>query len=356
MGQAICVACLSSVCRLRSGTTSVPGGLHVKLGLSLLLLAGAAAAQTPAPAGVVAGVGNFSHIVANLDRSVAFYRDVIGLELPSPPGAFSANPAIQNLGNTPGAQSRFVAMRVPGSALGIEIIEYKDIDRKPIQPRFQDPGAANLILTVRDLDAIVARVKKAGAHINSAGGVPAIIQGGSKVIFVQDPDGFFLELSQRNPAPETTAPLTANVIGGNFEIMVGDTDKTARLYKEALGFDLTVGTTFDGTKLLMDTAGTPGAQFKRSTARIPGSNVSMAFLEFKDIDRKPIKTRTQDPGTPILQLRVRDVDGVTKAWKAAGGEVVSTNGEPAAMGATKLVLFRDPNGLMLEILPAPQPR
>jgi hypothetical protein len=52
-----------------------------------------------------------------------------------------------NLGNAPGAQSRFVAMRVPGSTMGIEIIEYKDIDRKPAQPRFQDPGSASLILT-----------------------------------------------------------------------------------------------------------------------------------------------------------------------------------------------------------------
>jgi predicted enzyme related to lactoylglutathione lyase len=82
----------------------------------------------------------------------------------------------------------------------------------------------------------------------------------------------------------------------------------------------------------------------------------MAFLEFKDIDRRPIKTRTQDPGQPILQLRVRDVDAVAKAWKAAGGEIVSTNGEPVTMGTNKIVLLRDPNGLMLEILPAPLPR
>ncbi|MCU1335498.1 MAG: hypothetical protein JWO19_1079 [Bryobacterales bacterium] len=325
----------------------------IRIATVAALFMGTLVAQNVAQSPII-GVGNFSHIVANMDRAIEFYRDVIGLEMPGQPGAFSGNPAILNLGNTPGAQSRFVALRVPGSALGVELIEYKDIDRKPVQPRFQDPGAANLILTVRDLDAIVARVKKAGAHINTAGGVPATIQAGSKVIFVQDPDGFFIELSQRTPVPETTAPATANVIGGNFEIMVADTGKTMRLYKDALGFDPQVGTTFDGTKLLMDTAGTPGAQFKRSVARIPGTSVSMAFLEFKDIDRKPIRTRTQDPGTPILQLRARDVDAVAKAWKAAGGEIVSTNGEPVTMGNGKLVLLGDPNGLMLEILPAPQ--
>jgi len=302
----------------------------------------------------ITGVGNFSHIVANMDRSIEFYRDVIGLDLSGQPGAFSGNPAIMNLGNTPGAQSRAAMFRVPGSAMGVEIIEYKDIDRKPVQPRFQDPGAATLILSVRDIDAIVARVKKSTGRIQTLGGAPATIQAGAKAIFLQDPDGFFIELSQRTPAPETTAPATANVIGGNFEIMVADTDKTMRLYKEALGFEPQASTAFDGNKLLMDTVGTPGAQFKRSVATIPGTSVFMAFLEFKDIDRKPIHTRTQDPGTPILQLRARDVDGLAKAWKAAGGEIVSANGEPVNLGATKIVLLRDPNGLMLEILPVPQ--
>jgi hypothetical protein len=36
-------------------------------------------AQTTAPGDVV-GVGGFSHIVADVERSVAFYRDMLGLE------------------------------------------------------------------------------------------------------------------------------------------------------------------------------------------------------------------------------------------------------------------------------------
>ena len=53
------------------------------IGLPLLIAAALAAAparlpaQTPAPAGDVTGVGNFSHIVANLERSVEFYRNVL---------------------------------------------------------------------------------------------------------------------------------------------------------------------------------------------------------------------------------------------------------------------------------------
>jgi predicted enzyme related to lactoylglutathione lyase len=317
----------------------------------LLLVSAAARAQTAAAPGLITGVGNFSHIVASLDRSIQFYRDVIGLELQGAPRVFSGTEAMK-VGNTPGAQSLFASLKVPGSEMGVEVIEYKDIDRRPAQPRFQDPGAANLILTVRDLDAIVARIKKASAHINSAGGVPATIPGGSRVIFVQDPDGFFVELVQPAQTRATTAPASSNITGGGFEIMVADTGQTMRLYKDALGFDLQIGTTFDGTKLLMDTAGTPGGQFKRSAATIPGTSITMAFLEFKDIDRKPVRTRFQDPGTPVLQLRVKDIDAATKAWKAAGGEIVTVGAEPIAIGALKLIVFRDPNNLMLEMIQA----
>lgn len=327
---------------------------------SILFAASAAMifAQTPAPAGEVVGVGNFSHIVSNLNRSLEFYRDVLGLEMPAPPRPFDPNPAIMKLGNTIGAQSRFVALRVPGSALGVEIIDYKDIDRKPARPRFQDPGAANLILMVRNLDSVLARLKKAGAHFLTPGGRPTVLEGkGTKtqVVFVQDPDGFVIELSQRDPAPATAAPVSSNVIGSNFEISISDTDRTAHFYREGLGFRPQVGASFDGDKVRTDTAGTPGAEYRQSRVQIPGTSVSMAFIEFRRIRRSPLHTRVQDPGTAILQLRVRDVDSVLKATKAAGGTIISAGGEPVSLGNFgRLAIVRDPNNLFLELIQSPQ--
>lgn len=40
--------------------------------------------SAPAPAGEVIGAGNFIHVVSNLDNSLAFYHDVIGLDLRPP--------------------------------------------------------------------------------------------------------------------------------------------------------------------------------------------------------------------------------------------------------------------------------
>jgi hypothetical protein len=121
------------------------------------------------------------------------------------------------------------------------------------------------------------------------------------------------------------------------------------LYHDVLGLQTLPPTAWDGTKLMMDTAGTPGAQFRRSSAIIPGTSVMMAFMEFKDIDRTPLHARIQDPGTAILQVGVRDIDATLKALKAAGVEVISKNGEPVLNGTSKFCMVRDPNNLYLEL-------
>jgi predicted enzyme related to lactoylglutathione lyase len=322
----------------------------------LTSLAYAQTAPAPAPASnsFITGVGNYSHIVADLDKSLAFYRDVIGLKPSAPPQAFSGNPAIMRLGNTPGAQSRFVALPVPGSAIGVELIEYKDIARTPVYPRFQDPGAANLILRLRDVDSVLEKVKKTpGAKVLSAGGVPATIGNGGKIVFIQDPDGFVLELAQAG-APRGGAAAApqpeGNIVGGGFELTIEDTEKTVAFYRKVLEFQLTPGTTFNPDKVMNETAGVPGGAFKQTRGPIPGTNATIVFIEFSQVDRKPMKTRVQDPGTAILQLMVKDMDGLLKVLKGTGAEIVSTGREPVTLGNSKLVLVRDPNNLFLEFI------
>ena len=78
---------------------------------------------------------------------------------------------------------------------------------------------------------------------------------------------------------------------------------------------------------------------------------NMTFIEFKDIDRKPLHTRIQDPGTAILQLNVRDLDGLLKALKSAGYPAISPDGQPVTIGAgVRFAIVRDPNNLYLELI------
>ena len=109
----------------------------------VVLLGGPGIAQAPPPAtGSIIGMGNFSHIVADLDRSMSFYRDGLGLEPAAPAPPFEANVAIMKAANVMGARTRYVVLKVPGSTLGVELIQYIDIDRKRSRRDFRTPGQA----------------------------------------------------------------------------------------------------------------------------------------------------------------------------------------------------------------------
>ena len=66
--------------------------------------------------GPVKSLGNFSHIVASLDRSLAFYRDGLGLEVTGPAAVFRPDEVIMKLANVPGAQTRYTWLKVPGQS------------------------------------------------------------------------------------------------------------------------------------------------------------------------------------------------------------------------------------------------
>jgi catechol 2,3-dioxygenase-like lactoylglutathione lyase family enzyme len=311
-------------------------------------------AQTTAASPVI-GFGNFSHIVANLDRSLEFYREGLGLELSGPLRPFEANQEIMRLGNIMGAQTRYTALKVPGSTMGVELIEYKDIDRRPVHPRFQDPGAGNLIVSVRNLNWALARLKTLGGRVVTVGGMPAEIGGRLRVVFVQDPDGFLVELNEPIPQPNPTANISGNVLGAAFELSIADTETTVAFYRDLLGLQPSVGPSFNGDALMAETAGTPGAQFRQSRVQVPGSSDTINLIEFRQIDRKPLSTRLQDPGMAMLQVVVRDVDSLLKTLKAGGAAVVTIGGEPVNMGPLRIAVVRDPNNLFLELIQRPQP-
>jgi catechol 2,3-dioxygenase-like lactoylglutathione lyase family enzyme len=309
----------------------------------------------PAPAGDVIGVMGFGHIVADLDRSLGFYRDVLGLEVTAEPGSVTSpamREAIARFGNTPGGVSKVAVLRVPGIPMDIALFEYQGIERRAQKPRFYDPGAANMSMRVRDLDALFPKIAAyPGVTIITEGGRPATLttpNGTLHAVFLQDPDGFVVELLDvaNPPADAPPGPVLA---GGAFEPTVRDSEESVKFYNELLGFDFKLGT-FNDNQTMAATAGAKGASFRQSTARIPGTSMPMTLIEFKNIERKELSGRTQDPGTALLQLLVQDVTALTAKLKAAGVEIVTTGGEPVEVApGRKIVFVRDPNNMLIQL-------
>jgi len=308
------------------------------------------AAGTAPPSDMVIGSGSFSPIVADLERSLAFYNDLMGAA-PAPTPAWGADATLLNFLGVPGSQIRVGNVRIPGATTRVEIVDFKDVERKPVQPRLQDPGAVRLILIVRNVDMLLAHLRERSVPVVTLGGAPVTLSSPAKAraVVVKDPDGFFIELLQPDPLPETTAPATSNVIDARFGLTVEDTDKTMKLYRDVMGFQPRVAASFVGDKALMDLMATSGAQARVSTATVPGSRLEVEFVEFKGVDRKPIGARIQDPGATRLQLRVKDTDAAVKTLVSSGGTVITTggNGGPIDMQGLRVALVRELNNLFL---------
>ena len=140
--------------------------------------------------------------------------------------------------------------------------------------------------------------------------------------------------------------------GGSFEPSVASSEASVKFYNELLGFNFKLGEKFNDNQTMASTAGAPGASFRQSTATIPGTSVPMTLIEFKGGPaKKALSGRTQDPGTALLQLVVKDVTALTKKLKDAGVHIVSTGGAPVEVSPTlKIAIVRDPNNMLLELV------
>jgi catechol 2,3-dioxygenase-like lactoylglutathione lyase family enzyme len=338
-----------------------------KLAVVSILLAGGtfATAQSvpqagPEPTGIVVGSGNFfSPIVRDLDKAVAFYRDGLGFAVQGQPSDAAANPDLRHMFGLPDAKIRWVIARPPNTMGGVEIIEISDAGGRPLARRMQDPGAFTLLVIVRDLDSVFARLKALGAPVLTVGGAPARVPTGNgppgRLVMVQDPDGHFVEIVQPGELPAAPSATPPNVIEVRVRLTVADLARSIRLYRDTLGLALVNESQFSDT--VSDALGVPGARYRFGMMRIPTSGIMFEVIEFAGVERKTTTGRIQDPGSTRIQLRVRDMAEAIAALGKSGGAVVSTRGVPvelpAGQGKIKAAIDREPDNLFLVLIESP---
>jgi catechol 2,3-dioxygenase-like lactoylglutathione lyase family enzyme len=324
---------------------------------------GMLAAGTGDAPGPAIGVRAIIHSVADLDKTVAFYRDGLGMQPVGPGGKpVTAMPSPQALDeslskftDTHGAKFRNASFNIPGATFMLELTEFTGTPRKQVAPHMQDPGAATLVLTVRDVDAALAGVKKNGGSVLSVGGEPMKIGGEasqSRSVFVRDPDGFMLELAAIQPAPKSSAPADSNILGGRIGETIKDTDQTMNFYHDVLGFETKPApVAYQTNATIASLINAKGASWRISSAKVPGTDVSFELLEFKDVPREDFALRVPDIGSPAVSVHVKDVESAMKAVATGGGSIVTRGGEPVKLGPGTGVFVRDPNGLLIELIP-----
>jgi glyoxylase I family protein len=142
--------------------------------------------------------------VSNLERSLAFWRDVLGFELSHT--AHQKGEMAQEITGVEGAEIKLAVLKTPGGHK-IELLEYlAPADRKHADIRPCDVGSVHVALLVHDLDSVLERI---AALDWKAAGKPQRLQSGPNagkhVVYVRDPDGTtieFMELPERNSSTD----------------------------------------------------------------------------------------------------------------------------------------------------------
>jgi catechol 2,3-dioxygenase-like lactoylglutathione lyase family enzyme len=157
------------------------------------------------------GVWHFSFTVSDIERSVRFYRDVLGFELIHQQE--QANEYTGRLVGYPGAHLRIAQFAVPGEPRGrsthdLELVEYVAPRGTRGSIEICNPGAAHLAFAVEAIHASYERLLAAGVHFFSPPNlITAGVNAGGFTCYFHDPDQIVLEMLQ--PPPPPTGPAVS---------------------------------------------------------------------------------------------------------------------------------------------------
>jgi lactoylglutathione lyase len=144
---------------------------------------------------VIAGLHHFSIACSDADRSLAFYRDLFGLELISD-RVVEAGGFVEEVTGVAGARVRIV--HLSGYGANFELLEYMEPRGETRAREPNHAGSAHVCFIADDLDALRASLSSHGVKIRSRDGAPVKVVGGpndgGRALYLEDPDGNAVEI------------------------------------------------------------------------------------------------------------------------------------------------------------------
>jgi len=114
-----------------------------------------------------------------MDRSIAFYENLMGMEL------VRRRPIPKN-------RAEIAFLKDPGGEFSLELTFYED-QKKFDQAEYMNRTFDHLAFVVEDLRSLVEKVREAGYNVTDE---PFELSPGHWLAFIEDPDGTLVELIQ----------------------------------------------------------------------------------------------------------------------------------------------------------------
>ncbi len=330
-------------------------GCGIAIALLWLSIAG------PVSAEWVSAVDSVGFTVSDMDRSVAFYRDV--LTFTSVSDVEVDGPEYDQLYGIFGVRARVVRMQLGEQQLELtQFLSPPDVRPIPAPSYSNDLWFQHFAIVVRDMEAAWTRLRH--HRVRQISPRPQTIPvsnqaaAGIKAIKFRDPDGHNLELlwfpeGKGNPVWKRSG--TDLFLGIDHTAMtVRSTENSLKFYRDLLGLTVAGGTLNMGTEQEhLDSL--PGARARVTGLKPVRGTPGVEFLEYEQPAAgrpMPADTRPTDLWHWQTTLVVADVEAAASGLRPTTGFVSSgvVTLPDHTLGFTKGLLVRDPDGHVLQLV------
>jgi catechol 2,3-dioxygenase-like lactoylglutathione lyase family enzyme len=308
----------------------------------------------------VDAVGAIGMTVADVQRSAAFYADVLGFETVADTEVTGEHWGRRY--GVPDSRRRIVQMRLGDER--IELMQFLRSPGRPIPPdsRSHDRWFQHIAIIVSDMDRAYARLRAAG--VVQVSPTPQRLPdwnpaaGGIRAFYFKDPDGHVLEVLWFPPGKGAAKWRRSDTLFLGIDhtaIVVADTARSLACYRDALGLAV-VGTSENWGPEQERLNNVPDARLRITTLRAP-EGPGIEFLEYvtpRDGRPVPADARANDLAHWQTGVLTPDAAGLERALRGGACAVPP----PAAMialpgrdlGFGRGFVARDPDGHVMQVL------
>lgn len=142
---------------------------------------------------MINGIDHASFTVSNMERSIAFYRDILGMTVTWDSAAAGVQfkwPVADNVTGCPGTEQRLVFLAVGESR--IELVEYTPAGKQQVDNKASDTGSAHVCFKTENIQELYRKLSANKVRLHC---VPQELDF-AKVMYFRDPDGIILEAAE----------------------------------------------------------------------------------------------------------------------------------------------------------------